>query len=261
LLCRRELAAAPAEATPTAAAVPAAAKPNPTAASAPSDAQDAPGIAAPSLAARQISIRVPTSLLLLPFVGAGFYYLATTETASPAAPAPLSATSAVAAPAPGADPPAARPLPGIPALVIEEPPKPERRAMNGRSPEAPAPVTPGLRDDATRGDASRKDAARARRELEAQEIANLRERVDVIVYYTSWCPACRKLRAYLAERGIRSSEYDIENDSAAKTRQRALNPRGTIPTVDIEGQVLVGFNPQRIEAAIDRAARARLQRL
>jgi glutaredoxin len=244
--------------------VTAAAKPKP-AASPPSDGQDAPAIAAPSLAARQLSIRVPTSVLLLPFVGAGFYYLATTESASPAAPAPLSATTAVAVPVPAAEP-AARPLPRIPRLVIEEPPQPERRAMNGRAPDAPAPVTRPVRDDATqpaasRNNGSRNDAARARRELEAQEMANLRERVDVIVYYTSWCPACRVLRAYLARRGIRSTEYDIENDAAAKTRQRALNPRGNIPTVEIEGQVLVGFSPQRIEAAIDRAARARLQRL
>ena len=229
------------------------------AASAPrGDAQDAPGTAAPSLAARQLSLRLPTSVLLLPIVGAGFYYLATTET-SPAARAPSRATTAVAAGAaraPALDPPAARPArAGIPPLVIEEAPKPERRAMNGREPAVPAPPATG--DDATRN----VNAAQARRELEAQEVAHLRERVDVIVYYTSWCPACRKLRGYLAQRGIRSTEYDIENDAAAKTRQRALNPRGSIPTVDIEGQVLVGFDPQRIEAAIDRAARARLQRL
>jgi len=222
------------------------------------DTQDAPGTAAPSLAARQLSIRVPTSVLLLPFVGAGFYYLSTAETPSPAVRAPSSATIASAArsaatPAPA---PAARPAgAGLPPLVIEEAPKPERRAMNGREPAAPAP--PAARDDATRN----VNAAQARHELEAQELANLRERVDVIVYYTSWCPACRKLRGYLTQRGIRSTEYDIDNDSAAKARQRTLNPRGSIPTVDIEGQVLVGFNPQRIEAAIDRAARARLQRL
>jgi glutaredoxin len=225
-----------------------------------SDAQDAPGTAAPSLAAHQISLRVPTSVLLLPFVAAGFYYLATAETLSSALRAPVSATTASAAGTraePVADPAVARPRAGIPPLVIEEAPKPERRALNGRDTEPLAPAAPTARDNALRNS----NPTQARREFEAQELANLRERVDVIVYYTSWCPACRSLRGYLAERGIRSTEYDIENDSAAKARQRALNPRGTIPTVDIEGQVLIGFNPRRIEAAIDRAARARLQRL
>jgi glutaredoxin len=222
-----------------------------------SDSQDAPGTAAPSLAARQISIRVPTTVLLLPFVAAGFYYLTTAETVSPAPRAPLS-SSASSARAPSTAPAAAHPVrPGLPPLVIEEPPKPERRALNADATQPPAPAPRAARGDAARTSA----AARARRELEAQELANLRERVDVVVYYTSWCPACRKLRAYLAERGIRSTEYDIENDSAAQARQRVLNPGGSIPTVDIEGQVLVGFNPKRIEAAIDRAARARLQRL
>jgi glutaredoxin len=225
-----------------------------------SDTQDTPGTAAPSLAARQLRIRVPTSVLLLPFVGAGFYYLATADTLSSAVQPPLGATASVAAgaePAPVANPPEARPRPGIPALVIDEGPKRERRAMAGRGTETPAPAAPAARDDTSRNG----NAAQARRELEAQELANLRERVDVIVYYTSWCPACRSLRGYLAQRGIRSTEYDIENDSAAKARQRALNPRGTIPTLDIEGQVLIGFDPKRIEAALDRAARARLQRL
>src|SRR6185295_8949949 len=104
LLCRRELAAA----LPALAPAAAAATPKVEAASAPSgDSQDAPGTAAPSLAARQLSIRVPTSVLLLPFVGAGFYYLTTAERASPATRAPSSATSAVAArsaPAPAPDP-------------------------------------------------------------------------------------------------------------------------------------------------------------
>jgi glutaredoxin len=140
--------------------------------------------------------------------------------------------------------------------VIEEPAKPERRAMNGRELDAPAPAPAAARDDGVSS-----GIAQARRELEAQQIADLRERVDVVVYSTSWCPSCRKLRAYLDERGIRATEYDVDKDPAAEARQRVLNPRGSIPTVEIEGQVLVGFNPQRLEAAIDRAARARLRRL
>jgi glutaredoxin len=108
---------------------------------------------------------------------------------------------------------------------------------------------------------SRQALARAQRGAEARELADMRERVSVTVYYTSWCPACRSLRGYLAERGIRSTEYDVEHDRNAKLRQRQLNPRGSVPTVDIEGQVLVGFSPESIEAALNRAARARLQRL
>ena len=35
---------------------------------------------------------------------------------------------------------------------------------------------------------------------------------------------------------------------------RALNPRYSVPTFDIEGRVLVGFGPATIEAAIEAAA-------
>jgi glutaredoxin len=94
----------------------------------------------------------------------------------------------------------------------------------------------------------------------ARQLAEARELVDVTVYYTSWCPACRAARGYLSERGIRFVEHDVENDPRAKARQRLLNPRGNIPTIDIEGQVLVGFNPSKIERAIEYAARQRLAR-
>jgi len=94
----------------------------------------------------------------------------------------------------------------------------------------------------------------------ARQLANARELVDITVYYTSWCPACRSARGYLSERGIRFVEHDVEHDSRAKLRQKSLNPRGSVPTIDIEGQVLVGFNPTKIERAIDHAARRRLAR-
>lgn len=94
----------------------------------------------------------------------------------------------------------------------------------------------------------------------ARQLAEARQLVDVTVYYTSWCPACRATRGYLSERGIRFVEHDVENDARAQARHRLLNPRGNIPTIEIEGQVLVGFSPAKIERAIDHAARRRLAR-
>ena len=99
-----------------------------------------------------------------------------------------------------------------------------------------------------------------RAEEQARQFAAERERVVVTVYYTEWCPSCRDARAYLQQRGIRFEEHDIERDSRARSRQRLLNPKGSIPTLLIEDQVLVGFNAARIEKALDRAARAQIKR-
>jgi glutaredoxin len=68
------------------------------------------------------------------------------------------------------------------------------------------------------------------------------------------------LRRYIAEHGIVAVAYDVDKDREAAARYRKLNPRHTIPTIEIGGQVLIGFNPEHIQAVIDRTARAQLAR-
>lgn len=87
-----------------------------------------------------------------------------------------------------------------------------------------------------------------------------REDVQVTVYYTQGCRYCTAARRFLTQKGIQFQSHDIEADPSARSRQRALNPQGTVPTLEVDGQVLVGFNAQRIERAIDRAAQRRRER-
>ena len=89
-------------------------------------------------------------------------------------------------------------------------------------------------------------------------LAQARGQVAITMYSTSWCGACRVARRYFDERGIAYRELDVERDRSAALRMRELNPRGSVPTIDIEGQVLIGFSSRAIEAAIDSAARRRL---
>jgi len=80
-------------------------------------------------------------------------------------------------------------------------------------------------------------------------------RVRVVVYVTSWCPACRQARNWLRRKQISHTVFNVERDSAARMELRAINPRGSIPTFKIGRQVLVGFSPQGITQAILRASR------
>ena len=59
---------------------------------------------------------------------------------------------------------------------------------------------------------------------------------------------------WLDEQGIAYNDKDIDTDPRLRVRLHALNPSGTIPTLDIEGQVVVGYAPDQISAAIRRAA-------
>ena len=54
------------------------------------------------------------------------------------------------------------------------------------------------------------------------------------------------------------TDHDVEADPAAKARQLQLNPRGSVPTIDVDGrEVLVGFGAKSLDNAIARAVAAR----
>lgn len=97
-----------------------------------------------------------------------------------------------------------------------------------------------------------------KRELDGLSLASARCNVSIIMYSTSWCGVCSRARAYMQERSIPFTDLDVEHDAAAHARQRALNPRGTVPTITIDDDVLIGFSPDSLENRIERAARRRV---
>lgn len=75
---------------------------------------------------------------------------------------------------------------------------------------------------------------------------------DVVVYKTDWCGVCKKLTAYLDKRGIPYVARDIEKDvgAAAELKAKADKagvPTGSVPVVDVEGTLMVGFDRERLE--------------
>ncbi len=79
-------------------------------------------------------------------------------------------------------------------------------------------------------------------------------RVPVRAYIAEWCPICRRARRWLTRHGYHFIEHNIEQDEAARRTLRALNPEMTVPTFEVDGQVLNGFSPARLERMIARAA-------
>ncbi len=75
---------------------------------------------------------------------------------------------------------------------------------------------------------------------------------DVIVYKTDWCGVCKKLTAYLDRKGVQYVAKDIEKDRAAaaelqgKAKEHGFK-MGSVPVVDVRGEMMVGFNRARLE--------------
>lgn len=87
-----------------------------------------------------------------------------------------------------------------------------------------------------------------------QPSAEQQAQVEVVLYTTSWCRACDETRRWFRERQVAFEDHDVERDGAAAAAHRRLNPRGTVPTIELDGQVIVGFEESELSAALRRAA-------
>ncbi|MSP23681.1 MAG: glutaredoxin family protein [Myxococcales bacterium] len=138
----------------------------------------------------------------------------------------------------------------------------QRRAAQRKPP--PAPATPA--DDnpgMPRGGHPRQDP-QPRAEVPApvpgDEAAH---GVAAIVYGAEWCGPCHEARRHLARRGAKITYYDIEQEpERGRELQRKLRAAkrsgGSIPVVDIQGTLVVGYNPRAIDQALAKATQGGL---
>jgi len=70
---------------------------------------------------------------------------------------------------------------------------------------------------------------------------------EVVVYTTAWCGWCRKTLAFLDERGVRYVNKDIEANDGNREELIEKTGRTTIPVVEINGQIIRGYNAARME--------------
>jgi hypothetical protein len=59
----------------------------------------------------------------------------------------------------------------------------------------------------------------------------------------------------MRDQNISYHEIDVDQRPGAMGQLAVLNPRRTLPTFDVQGEVLVGFEPGALESAIRGAAR------
>ncbi len=80
----------------------------------------------------------------------------------------------------------------------------------------------------------------------------------MIIYGASWCHPCHEAQAYLKSKGVAVVMKDIEEDpgAAAEMRQkleRSGQRGGSIPVIDVKGQILVGYSSGALDRTLARA--------
>ncbi len=73
---------------------------------------------------------------------------------------------------------------------------------------------------------------------------------EVTIYSATWCAYCHAAKDYLDKMGVKYIERDIDAEPAAGIE--AVNKSGQrgIPVLDINGEIIVGFDRLRIDAAL-----------
>lgn len=94
-------------------------------------------------------------------------------------------------------------------------------------------------------------------QLSQDELEQLKRSVKVTMYMTGPCTLCSTARTFLRARRYKLTELDIDASPTDKVLLEAVNPAASVPTFDVEGKVLIGYDRQILDKAIEDAARAR----
>ena len=73
---------------------------------------------------------------------------------------------------------------------------------------------------------------------------------SVKVYSTSTCPYCHRAKDFLKEKNIAFEEIDVGADPDAGKEMMDKSGQMGVPVLDIDGQIIVGFDKEAISKAL-----------
>jgi len=72
----------------------------------------------------------------------------------------------------------------------------------------------------------------------------------VKVYSTPTCPYCIRAKQFLKENNITYEDIDVSSDQAAAEEMIRKSGQMGVPVLDINGEIIVGFDKERIKQAL-----------
>jgi len=72
----------------------------------------------------------------------------------------------------------------------------------------------------------------------------------VIVYSTPTCPWCIRTKQFLKENNIIFEDIDVSSNQAAAEEMIKISGQMGVPVLDIEGEIIMGFDKERIKQAL-----------
>jgi len=72
----------------------------------------------------------------------------------------------------------------------------------------------------------------------------------VKVFSLPTCPHCQRVKTYLEKNGIVYQSVDVSEDRQARAEMIEKSGQMGVPVIDIDGEILLGFNETRLKEAL-----------
>lgn len=70
------------------------------------------------------------------------------------------------------------------------------------------------------------------------------------IYSTPTCPWCKKTKEYLKSKNIDFVDVNVADDVKEREEMRSLSNQSGVPVININGEIIVGFNKAQIDKLI-----------
>ena len=74
--------------------------------------------------------------------------------------------------------------------------------------------------------------------------------MEIKIYSIPTCPHCKMAKQYLSSKGLSYQDFNISEDSLAQEEMTKLSGQMGVPVIDIDGEIVVGFDKERIDSLL-----------
>ncbi len=74
--------------------------------------------------------------------------------------------------------------------------------------------------------------------------------MNVTVYSTTSCPYCNMAKDYFKANNVDYTDYNVGEDQAKAQEMVQKSGQMGVPVIDINGSIIIGFDKERINAAL-----------
>ena len=74
--------------------------------------------------------------------------------------------------------------------------------------------------------------------------------MTVKIYSTEWCHFCKEAKKFFEANNVKFKEIDVGKDQKAAEEMVEKSGQMGVPVIDINGEIIVGFDRNRIKKAL-----------